>query len=350
MKSQKNRKSPASTRARKSDVATSSALPADTTKHAVPGTDIEATTEVASLAAQQTPDFQLLNSTGPAWLQDHFTETEPWRIFRIMSEFVHSFEVMSKVGPAVAVFGSARLPQSSPYYQAAQDVSERLARAGWCVITGGGPGIMEASNRGAQIVAREKNDRTISVGLNIELPFEQHSNPYVETGIHFHYFFCRKTNFVKYASAFVIFPGGFGTMDELFESLTLVQTQVVHNFPVILFGKDYWCGLINWMRDVMVPHGTILPGDLDLMRITDDPAEVLQWVFEGTQQVRHPSATSAPPGMAPAARMPSPPPAPLNDEQPNGAPAGTKTSRKSAAKNSAEGGRSKKKTPPKSAS
>jgi uncharacterized protein (TIGR00730 family) len=251
-------------------------------------------------------------------LQDHFTESEPWRIFRIMSEFVHSFEVMSKIGPAVAVFGSARLPESSPYYQAAQDVSERLARAGWCVITGGGPGIMEASNRGAQVVAHEKNDRTVSVGLNIELPFEQNSNPYVETGIHFHYFFCRKTNFVKYASAFVIFPGGFGTMDELFESLTLVQTQVVHNFPVILFGKDYWSGLINWMREVMVPHGTILPADLDLMLITDDPSEVLQWVFEGTQQVRHPVAVSVPPGVEPATRLTTPSSASSNGAQPAG--------------------------------
>jgi uncharacterized protein (TIGR00730 family) len=196
----------------------------------------------------------------------------------------------------------ARLPEDSPYYEAAVEVSERLARAGWCVITGGGPGIMEAGNKGAQIVGRENNDPTASIGLNIELPFEQSSNPYVDTGIHFHYFFCRKTNFVKYASAFVIFPGGFGTMDELFESLTLVQTGVVQNFPVILFGRDYWCGLLDWMEDVMVPHGTILPSDLDLMMITDDPQEVVQWVFERTQQVRNPATqvSNAPRSARPA--------------------------------------------------
>jgi hypothetical protein len=259
------------------------------TRHAMPGTNIEAPKAATEQAATSTHDFELLNSTGPDFIRQNFTQSEPWRIFRIMSEFVHSFEIMSKVGPAVAVFGSARLPEDSPYYQAAVEVSERLARAGWCVITGGGPGIMEAGNRGAQIVGREKNDPTVSIGLNIELPFEQKSNPYVDTGIHFHYFFCRKTNFVKYASAFVIFPGGFGTMDELFESLTLVQTGVVQNFPVILFGRDYWCGLLDWMEDVMVPHGTILPTDLDLMMVTDDPQEVVQWVFERTQQVRNPS-------------------------------------------------------------
>ncbi|HEY0072704.1 MAG TPA: TIGR00730 family Rossman fold protein [Abditibacteriaceae bacterium] len=284
------------------------------TPHAMPGTNIEASKAATEQAASSTHDFELLNSTGPDFIQQNFTRSEPWRIFRIMSEFVHSFEIMSKVGPAVAVFGSARLPEDSPYYQAAVEVSERLARAGWCVITGGGPGIMEAGNKGAQIVGREKNDPTVSIGLNIELPFEQKSNPYVDTGIHFHYFFCRKTNFVKYASAFVIFPGGFGTMDELFESLTLVQTGVVQNFPVILFGRDYWCGLLNWMEDVMVPHGTILPTDLDLMMITDDPQEAVQWVMERTQQVRNPSqaanvprATRPPqPSQRPRPFVPSP--------------------------------------------
>lgn len=258
------------------------------TVHALPGSDIEAPKAKTARAATATHDFELLNSSGPDFMQQNFTKSEPWRIFRIMSEFVHSFEIMSKVGPAVAVFGSARLKEDSAYYQAAVEVSERLARAGWNIITGGGPGIMEAGNRGAQIVGREKDDPTVSLGLNIELPFEQTSNSYVDTGIHFHYFFCRKTNFVKAASAFVIFPGGFGTMDELFESLTLVQTGVVQNFPVILFGRDYWCGLINWIEDVMVPHGTILPTDLDLMMITDDPQEVVQWILERTQQVRHP--------------------------------------------------------------
>ena len=172
---------------------------------------------------------------------------------------------------------------------------------------------MEAANKGARIVGRRKQDPTVSIGLNIELPFEQKSNPYVETGIHFHYFFCRKTNFVKYASAFVIFPGGFGTMDELFESLTLVQTRVVQDFPVILFGRDYWCGLIDWMENVMVPHGTILPADLDLIQITDDPAEVVQWVFEKTQQVRHPAPDSTRRSQRIAA-SPSPRPRPFTKQ------------------------------------
>ncbi len=280
-------------------------------KHAIPGSDIEETLAASGQPAQATHDFELLNSSGPDFVQQNFTRSEPWRIFRIMAEFVHSFEIMSKVGPAVAVFGSARLPEDSPYYQAATDVSERLAKAGWCVITGGGPGIMEAANKGARIVGRRKQDPTISIGLNIELPFEQKSNPYVETGIHFHYFFCRKTNFVKYASAFVIFPGGFGTMDELFESLTLVQTRVVQDFPVILFGRDYWCGLIDWMQNVMVPHGTILPADLDLLQITDDPAEVVQWVFEKTQQVRHPSPAADARSSGRVAAPPSPRPRPF---------------------------------------
>ncbi len=272
-------------------------------RHALPGSNIEASKIATEQAATITHDYELLNSAGPEFIRQNFTKSEPWRIFRIMSEFVHSFEIMSKVGPAVAVFGSARLKEDSPYYQAAVDVSERLARAGWCVITGGGPGMMEAGNRGAQIVGKKKNDPTVSIGLNIELPFEQKSNPYVDTGIHFHYFFCRKTNFMKYASAFVIFPGGFGTMDELFESLTLVQTSVVQNFPVILFGRDYWCGLLDWIEDVMVPHGTILPTDLDLIMITDDPAEAVQWVTERTEPVRHPTPEIAPQTPAQAAEQ-----------------------------------------------
>jgi len=277
-------------------------------KHALPGSAIEARPAETAQAAQKTHDYGLLNSTGPDWLQQHFTQSDPWRIFRIMAEFVHAFEVMSQVGPAVAIFGSARLRKSNPYYKAAQEVAERLARAGWSVITGGGPGIMEAANRGAQKVGQEKHDKTVSIGLNIELPFEQSTNPYVDTEVRFHYFFCRKTNFVKYASAFIIFPGGFGTMDELFESLTLVQTRVVQNFPVILFGKEYWAGLITWIWDQMVPNGTILPDDLDLLLITDDPAEAVQWVFERTQQVRHPEQRMPVPQAAGRRANNSPPP------------------------------------------
>jgi uncharacterized protein (TIGR00730 family) len=195
---------------------------------------------------------------------------------------------MSKVGPAVAVFGSARLPETSPYYQAAQELSEKLARAGWCVITGGGPGLMEAANRGAHVIGELHGDKKISVGLNIELPFEQSTNAYVDTTLNFRYFFCRKTNFVKYASAFVVFPGGFGTMDELFDSLTLVQTGKIQNFPVVLFGKAYWQGLFDWICNTMIPHGTILPADLDLLHLSDDMDEVVQYICEHTREVRHP--------------------------------------------------------------
>ena len=163
--------------------------PAKARKHAMPGSDIEETLGTTGQAAQATHDFELLNSTVPDAATQDFARSEPWRIFRIMAEFVHSFEIMSKVGPAVAVFGSARLREGSPYYQAAQEVSERLADAGWSIITGGGPGIMEAANRGARIVGHRKKDPTVSIGLNIELPFEQKSNPYVDTGLHFHYFF-----------------------------------------------------------------------------------------------------------------------------------------------------------------
>ncbi len=253
---------------------------------ALPNSDIEATKSQVREAAQKTEDFALLNPGRPPAMQEHFTESDTWRVLRIQGEFVHSFEMMSKVGPAVAVFGSARLPATDQYYKAARDVSKRLARAGWAIITGGGPGIMEAANHGARDGA--KPGEKISIGLNIQLPFEQSSNQYVDIGIDFRYFFTRKTNFVKYASAFVIFPGGFGTLDELFEALTLVQTHKIQNFPVVLFGSAYWSGLLDWIRATMVPHGTILAGDLDLLYLTDDPAEVVDYVFEHTRGVRHP--------------------------------------------------------------
>jgi len=263
--------------------------------HAVPGSAVEAPTSALQRAAQETDDFALLNQTDSAEVAQHFTQSDTWRIFRIMSEFVHAFEVLSKVGPAVAIFGSARLPESSPYYQAACTVSERLAHAGWAIITGGGPGIMEAANRGAYTAATALNEDKISVGLNVELPFEQQTNRYVDTKLHFHYFFCRKMNFVKYTSAFVIFPGGFGTLDELFEAVTLVQTRKVQNFPVVLFGTEYWQGLLEWIRTTMIPHGTILPSDLELLRLTDDPDEVVWWVSEYTKQLRHPLERRAEP-------------------------------------------------------
>jgi hypothetical protein len=206
---------------------------------------------------------------------------------------------MSKVGPAVAIFGSARLPESSPYYEMARSVSEGLSRAGWAIITGGGPGIMEAANRGARDGEEELNrtttpgavppvDGRLSVGLNIELPFEQGTNAYVDLAINFRYFFCRKTNFVKYSSGFVILPGGFGTMDELFEALTLVQTHKIENFPIVLMGSEYWRGLLDWISKTMVAHGTISPEELGLLLVTDDTDEAVRWIFERTRQVRHP--------------------------------------------------------------
>jgi uncharacterized protein (TIGR00730 family) len=269
--------------------AASSAIPHGEKPQAVPGTAIEAPRAVVEEAARRTDDFALLNEIAPDFIQQHFTQSDTWRVFRIMSEFVHSFEVMSKIGPAVAVFGSARLGEESPYYGAAVDVSRKLAMGGWSVITGGGPGLMEAANQGAQPIAQREGDPNLSIGLNIELPFEQGTNPYVGTSLRFHYFFCRKTNFVKYASAFVIFPGGFGTMDELFEALTLVQTRKIQDFPIVLFGRSYWQGLIDWMQTAMVPRGTILPGDLDLMFLTDDTDEVISHIAEHTRQVRHPA-------------------------------------------------------------
>jgi uncharacterized protein (TIGR00730 family) len=256
---------------------------------ALPGSNIEAPPAEVQEAARATNDFALLNRDAQSYQEQHFTETDTWRVFRIMSEFVHSFEIMSKVGPAVAIFGSARMNEKAPYYQQAQLVSEKLARVGWAIITGGGPGIMEAANRGAQIGNPDPADRMISIGLNIELPFEQDLSPYVDTGIRFRYFFCRKTSFVKYSSAFVIFPGGFGTLDELFEALTLVQTHKIQNFPIVLFGSQYWRGLLDWLQETMVPCGTILPADLDLLYVTDDPDDVVRHIFENTQQVRHPS-------------------------------------------------------------
>lgn len=222
-----------------------------------------------------TDDFILLDS---AWQRPDFTQTDTWRVFRIMGEFVHAFEVLSRVGPAVCFFGSARLKQENPYYQAAEETAEILARQGLGIISGGGPGIMEAANRGA------KKGGGLSVGLNIELPFEQEPNPYQDIEVNFHYFFCRKTAFLKYSSAFVVFPGGFGTMDELFEAATLVQTQKVRHFPIVLFGSDYWRGLVEWMRETMCrEQGCISTGDLELLQVTDDPEQAARFVMEGIE-------------------------------------------------------------------
>lgn len=199
---------------------------------------------------------------------------DSWRIFRIMGEFVKGFEEMSKIGTAVSIFGSARIKSNDPDYRACVETARHLGEAGFSIITGGGPGIMEAANKGAQLAS------VPSVGCNIELPFEQSGNPFLDVSIDFRYFFVRKTMFVKYACAFVIFPGGFGTMDELFESLTLIQTNKVRDFPVVLFGTEYWQGLFDWIRATMLEGGKISPEDMDLILLTDDPAEAAAHIVE----------------------------------------------------------------------
>jgi uncharacterized protein (TIGR00730 family) len=204
-----------------------------------------------------------------SWLHD-----DPWRVMRIQSEFVEGFGALAEVGPAVSVFGSARTKKGDPEYALAREIASGLARAGYAVITGGGPGIMEAANRGAV------EAQGLSVGLGIELPHEQGLNKWVDLGIHFRYFFARKTMFVKYAEGFVVLPGGFGTLDELFEALTLVQTQKVKGFPIVLVGTQFWGGLIDWIRDVVAERGLIAPTDLDLIHLTDDPAEAVRIVDE----------------------------------------------------------------------
>ena len=211
-----------------------------------------------------------------------FIKEDPWRIFRIMAEFVDSFEALSQLGPGVTVFGSARMLPSNPYYNAAVELARGLARHNLAIITGGGPGIMEAANKGAAL-AKGK-----SVGLNIELPFEQKGNRYANIPIHFHYFFSRKVCFVKYSIGFVFMPGGFGTLDEFFEVLTLVQTQRIPEFPLVLFGKDHWKGLIRWMKERVEAAALISPGDLNLFKITDDPQEVIDIILDYERRVGPP--------------------------------------------------------------
>jgi uncharacterized protein (TIGR00730 family) len=199
---------------------------------------------------------------------EDLARSDTWRVFRIMAELVEGFEALNNIGPAVTIFGSARLQPGSPYYNKCLKVSESLAKDGFAVISGGGPGIMEAANKGARDA-----DGT-SVGLNIELPSEQAPNAYQDIRVEFRYFFLRKLMFVKYAVAYVIFPGGFGTMDELFEALTLIQTRKIRSFPVVLVGRDYWGGLISWLKKSVLEMNAIEPVDIDLMHIVDEPDEV----------------------------------------------------------------------------
>ena len=205
-------------------------------------------------------------------MKNDFTREEPWRIFRIMAEFVEGFEVLSKIGPAVSIFGSSRIKLSDKYYKVAEGIAYSLVKNGYAVITGGGPGIMEAANKGA---IKAKGE---SVGLNIQIPQEQKANPYVKTLLDFRYFFVRKVMFVKYAKAFVILPGGFGTLDELFESANLVQTKRIEPFPIILVGSSYWSGLIEWIKKSVLQKGCISRNELDIFNIADSPEDVVRLI------------------------------------------------------------------------
>ena len=217
-----------------------------------------------------TTDQRLLDSRGPT----DWVHSDPWRVLRIQSEFVEGFGALAELGPAVSVFGSARTPDDHPDWALGERLGAALARAGFAVITGGGPGVMAATNKGA------KEAGGISVGLGIELPFEQGMNEWVDLGVNFRYFFARKTMFVKYAQGFVVLPGGFGTLDELFEALVLVQTRKVTSFPIVLLGTEYWSGLLEWARGPMVARGMIGKHDVDLMRLTDDVDEVVRIVMQ----------------------------------------------------------------------
>jgi uncharacterized protein (TIGR00730 family) len=223
-----------------------------------------------------TQDEQLLET--PRY--DEFTHTDTWRVFRIMGEFVEGFDELATITRGVSIFGSARTQPDNPQYKAAQETAGLLARAGYAVITGGGPGIMEAANRGAFEAGG------LSIGCNIELPFEQKPNPYLTRSLTFKYFFVRKTMFVKYSTAFIIFPGGFGTLDELFEALTLIQTRKIKNFPVILFGSAYWKGMVEWVRELMLSEGKIGEADLRMLNLTDSPEEVVEIVVKSQDSLR----------------------------------------------------------------
>ena len=216
-----------------------------------------------------TTDQRLLDSRGPT----DWVHTDPWRVLRIQSEFVEGFGQLAEIPRAVSVFGSARTPRDHADYEVGRALGARLAQAGFAVITGGGPGVMEAANRGAQEAGG------LSVGLGIELPFEQSLNDWVDIGINFRYFFARKTMFLKYAQAFVILPGGFGTLDEFFEALTLVQTGKVTRFPVILLGSDYWTGLVEWLQAAALARGTVSQRDLDLVTVTDDVQQAVEVIL-----------------------------------------------------------------------
>jgi uncharacterized protein (TIGR00730 family) len=236
----------------------------------------------AGSAGNGTEDQKLLRGGPPARFQD----TDTWRTLRIMGEFVEGFDALADIGPAVSIFGSARIGRRNRYYGAARRLAAALAKKGFAIITGGGPGIMEAANRGAQEAGG------LSIGCNIELPFEQGLNEYVDLGMEFRYFFVRKVMFVKYANGFVIFPGGFGTLDELFEALTLIQTGKVEHFPVVLYGTDYWQGMMEWIREKPLYEEKISPADLDLVTITSDIDEACEAMTRHRERLDRQEAAS----------------------------------------------------------
>jgi uncharacterized protein (TIGR00730 family) len=239
-------------------------LPQQERKSSIPSRIDDA---IRNVAVPLTEDAKLLQGESRS---DAFTRGDPWRVMRIMGEIIEGFDKLAGLEKAVTVFGSARTPPEDPQYQAAVEVGKLLAKSEFAVITGAGPGIMEAANKGARLAGGR------SVGCNIELPFEQGSNPYIDTLVNFRYFFVRKTMFIKYSAAFVIFPGGFGTLDEMFEAVTLIQTGKISQFPVILFGRHYWAGLFRWLQTRVLTEKKISAGDIDLLHLTDDPAEAVE--------------------------------------------------------------------------
>jgi uncharacterized protein (TIGR00730 family) len=228
-----------------------------------------------SRVPESTTDQRLLDNAG----RSDWVHTDPWRVMRIQSEFVEGFGALAELGPAVSVFGSARTKPGTTFYELGTEVGRALVEAGYAVITGGGPGAMEAANKGAIEAGGA------SVGLGIELPFEQGLNQYVDLGVNFRYFFARKMMFVKYAQGFIVLPGGFGTLDELFEAVTLVQTQKVTSFPIVLMGKEYWGGLFDWLRGTVLDTGTVSAKDVDLLHLTDDVAEAVHLVVKADEYV-----------------------------------------------------------------
>jgi len=242
-----------------------------------------------SESGNSTTDQRLLDSRGSA----EWVHTDPWRVLRIQSEFVEGFGALAELGPAISVFGSARTTPDEPSYALAEALGRQLAEAGFAVITGGGPGVMEAANKGACEAGGT------SVGLGIELPFEYELNEYVDLGLNFRYFFARKTMFVKYAQGFVVLPGGFGTFDELFEALTLVQTRKVTSFPIVLLGTSYWGGLVAWIREAVLGGGKVSDKDVDLLRLTDDVDEAVAIMVAASRSSKDEEPDTAAPDIPP---------------------------------------------------